>query len=228
MPLHDHFHGPIADRPWESFHVGWACSITSYLNRCLPKELVAEVPIHFDKPLDFETTRDNPIIVDESESIRPAVFSMPTFIPLEVKVEVRDISQARKQLGAIEIVGHDYKKGSKERTQLAAICMSYLGRGISLVVIDIDTSQHCNTHNDMVRLMDCDSRFLMSDDQSTYVTAYRPVLRDYREVIDVWMWPLIVGSHLPVVPLALRGYGFFQLDLESIYRETCERCRIPE
>ena len=45
MPLFDHFHGPIAWRPWESFHSRWACAIADDLNRRLPKRLVAESPM---------------------------------------------------------------------------------------------------------------------------------------------------------------------------------------
>src|SRR5580698_8315720 len=46
MPLYDHFHGRIAARPWESFHGRWAYAIADDLNRRLPKQFVADAPMH--------------------------------------------------------------------------------------------------------------------------------------------------------------------------------------
>ena len=46
MPLYDHFHGTLATRPWESLNGRWACAIADDLNRRLPKEFVADSPMH--------------------------------------------------------------------------------------------------------------------------------------------------------------------------------------
>jgi hypothetical protein len=99
---------------------------------------------------------------------------------------------------------------------------------LGLVTIDIVTERRWNLHNELIRLAEHDDKFRMADDPWTYATAYRPVCRNKKDLIDLWLWPLKVGEPLPVVPLALKGYGCVRLDLEATYREACERLRISE
>ena len=84
-----------------------------------------------------------------------------------------------------------------------------------------------NLHNVVIQLAEKVSRFAMEDDPPIYVVAYRLVRRNEEDFIDHWPWPLAVGSELPTVPLALKGFGCVALDLEASYNETCERCSIP-
>jgi hypothetical protein len=154
--------------------------------------------------------------------------AMPASFPTEIKVEVRDRGAAYKLLAVVELVSPANKKEVDEREQFAAKCLSYLGKGIGLVVLDIVTERHKNLHNELVRLAEHDDKFLMPEEQRIYVTAYRPVHRNKEDRIDLWRWPLKVGEPLPAVPLALRGYGCVKLDLEATYAEACVRLRIPE
>jgi hypothetical protein len=156
MPLYDHFHGRIADRPWESFHGQWANCIAADLNRRLPKHLVADAPM---------------------------------YVGTRVSADVAEYERLEEN-----------------------------GR---------QNGEHAN-NNLMVGLAEYDDRFLMPDDSSIYVTAYRPVSRKKKDLIDLWMWALAVGSGLPAVPFALKGFGCVRLDLEATYKEACERNRIPE
>ncbi|MDY3559796.1 DUF4058 family protein [Gemmata sp. JC673] len=247
MPLFDHFHGPLGRRPWESFHGQWAGAIAADLNRRLPKQFVADAPMHLGLAMsadvaEYERSDENGSGDAESASgIGTAVavmaetyappatkLSMPASFPVEVKVEVRDANANYNLLAVVELVSPSNKKEESEREQFAAKCLSYLGRGVGLVVIDIVTSRHWNLHNELVRIAKHDDKFLMPDDPWTYVTAYRPVSRKKKDLIDLWPWPLKVGEPLPAVPLALKSYGCVKLELEATYAEACARLRIPE
>jgi hypothetical protein len=247
MPLYDHFHGPLARRPWESFHFQWGSCIAADLNRRLPKRFVADAPMHLGSSVSADVAEyerlgenghqngeisnngDGGVAVATEIYAPPATtLSMPADFPTEVKVEVRDVAENYRLLGVIELVSKSNKKESSEREQFAAKCLSYLGKGIGLVVIDIVTVRLWNLHNVMIHLANRDEKFLMPGDPPLYVTAYRPVSRNKEDLIDLSLWPLTVGSALPVVPLALKGFGSIRLDLEATYREACERSRIPE
>lgn len=249
MPLYDHFHGPIARRPWQSFHGRWAFAIADDLNRRLPARFVADAPMSLGSSVSADVVeyedpnRDGlaPGLPDDESSENggglavatevyapPATdLSMPADFPPETKIEVKDITDDYRVIGVVEIVSRGNKKEQSEREQFAAKCLSYLGKGIGLVVIDIVTDRGWNLHNELVRLAEKDDKFLMAGDPPIYVTAYRPVNRKKKDLIDLWLWPLAVGSPLPAVPLALKGFGCVRLDLEATYAEACERSRIP-
>lgn len=253
MPLYDHFRGPIARRPWESFHGRWAYAIADDLNRRLPKKYVADAPMHLGSSVSADVAEYERLGEHEqhngelssngnggggvaiatetqTETYAPptTTLSMPANFPTELRVEVRDTSENYRLVGVIELVSTSNKKELSEREQFAAKCLSYLGKGIGLVVIDIVTVRLWNLHNVMIHLAGLEEKFLMPDDPPLYVTAYRPVHRKKEDLIDLWMWPLAVGSALPAVPLALKAFGCVRLDLEATYREACERSRIPE
>lgn len=153
--------------------------------------------------------------------------SMPADFPPELHVEVKDVTKQYRVVAVVEIVSAGNKKEASEREQFAVKCLSYLGRGIGLVVVDIVTSRGANLHNELVRIAGHDPKFAMAGDPPTYAVAYRPVRRKKDNLIDLWRWPLAVGSPLPTVPLALKGYGAVPLDLEATYTEACQRSRIP-
>src|SRR5262249_32447693 len=111
---------------------------------------------------------------------------MPAEFLTEILVEVRDTTQAYRVVGVVELVSPSNKKEEGEREQFAAKCLSYLGKGIGLVILDIVTERHKNLHNEIVRLAEHDDKFLMPDDQWIYVTAYRPVHRNKEDLIDLW------------------------------------------
>ena len=250
MPLFDHFHGSISRRPWESFHSQWAGAIAADLNRRLPKGFVADGPMHLGRSVaadvveversDEEAHNDyngdgngkggGTAVAVMAETYAPPIttLQMPARFPDEIKVEVRDVEDDYRVLAVVELVSKGNKKEADEREQFAAKCLSYLGKGIGLVVIDIVTVSHFNLHNELVRIAEHDDKFLMPDDAWIYVTAYRPVKRKRKELIDLWQWPLTVGGSLPAVPLALKSYGCMRLDLEATYTEACVRLRIPE
>jgi hypothetical protein len=59
-----------------------------------------------------------------------------------------------------------------------------------------------------------------------YSVAYRPIVRNQHEQIEVWMSPLEIGGFLPVLPLALNAEQCLPIDLEATYTAACQRRRL--
>jgi hypothetical protein len=253
MPLYDHFHRPLSDiHEWESFHNRWSVAIADDLNRRLPKRFLASAPQHLGpfvsadvaekellSPDAGETRNGTPVRATDDGGIAVAIekaiysppattLSMPMSFPEEYRVEVRDTLRVSRILAVIELVSPGNKDDTESRETFAGKCLSYLAKGIGLVVIDIVTGRLANLHNWMVKLAKHDAKFEMPGNPPIYTSAYRPVHRNKEDAIDLWMWPLVVGSVLPIVPLALKEFGTVPLNLEATYRESCERSRIPE
>jgi len=256
MPLHDHFHGWLKeDREWTSVHFQWCAVIAAELNKWLPPEFVAEVPCRLGIAVEAdiaERQRVDPSATDSRNgagghgaggvavAARPvpatapqlyeppaADVELPGTFPDDLLVEVKNRSARWHVVGVVEVVSPANKKERSERDQFAAKCMSYLQRGIGLVVVDVVTASRRNLHDEMIRLAGYDPKFEFAGPTFTYAVSYRPVRRAERNLIDLWRWPLAVGAALPAVPLPLTGYGCVRLDLEATYSEACERCRIP-
>lgn len=243
MPLYDHFHGKLSRRPWESFHAQWACAIADELNRTLPRHFMADAYLKLGKLAFADELKSEPFIVvereidenkDESEFDFPALQSvpksriMPAYFPTEVKVDVRNLNRAHSVLGVIELVTPENKANHDAQRTFAGKCMSYLSRGIGLILIDIVTEPVSNLHNTLAKLVSLDSGYEMPMSPPIYTSAYRPVTRQNRTMIDVWSWELAIGSSLPIVPLALKESGTITVNLEANYLEACQRSRIPE
>jgi hypothetical protein len=252
MPLHDHFHRPLAEiHDWESFHSQWGSCIAADLNHRLPKRFLASAPQHLGPFVSADVAERELLTTDADEplngtpgkstenggvavAIEKAVYSppvttlsMPMSFPEEYRVEVRDTLRASRILAVIELVSPGNKDDNESREAFAGKCLSYLAKGMGLVVIDIVTERLANLHNWLVKLAKHDAKFEMAGNPPIYTSAYRPVRRDKEDVIDLWMWPLAVGLVLPIVPLALKEFGTVPLDLEATYKEACERSRIP-
>ena len=251
MPLLDHFRKPLSDtHQWITFHSRWATAIADDLNMRLPKRFLAEGPFglgkfaaadvaEVDQSPDVDRGLSNGTTLNASKGGGLAValetvlysppsvhFSMPADFPEEVLVEIRDLRRGRQVLAVVEIVSPGNKDDEEARLAFAGKCLSYLSKGIGLLVLDIVTEGKANLHNSMMRLAKNDARYEMIGEPQTFAASYRPVSRDWENVIDLWHWSLRVGSALPTVPLALKGFGCIAIDLEATYTEACTRCRI--
>ena len=153
--------------------------------------------------------------------------TMPVSFPDEFHVEVRDTFRASRVLGVIELVSPGNKDDDNARVTFASKCLSYIAKGIGLVVIDIVTERRTNLHNYLVDLAGREAKFRMPGDPVVYSCSYLPVNRNREDAVDVLMWELAIGSALPTVPLGLKEFGSVTLNLETTYREACERSRIP-
>lgn len=246
MPLLDHFHRPLSEtHQWIAFHSRWATAIADDLNRRLPRRFLAEAPFALGSSAAADVAETEEFHPDDNGAVNgthggvavaanPITYAppratavMPATFPQEVLVEVRDLDRARRVLAVVELVSPGNKDDERARRIFAGKCLGYLNKGLGLVVIDIVTERLANLHNTLVQLGGHGEAFLMADDPRIYASAYRPVRRKTDDVIDAWLYPLAVGTPLPAVPLALRGYGCVRLDLEATYLEACDRTRIP-
>lgn len=244
MPLRDHFHAPLfSTHPFESFHTVWSVTIMEALNRSLPRRFFATVSRHLGSSVEadvaeFEHTEEpGNGLLDEAEgggaavAVQPwapplATAVMPAVFPDDLEVEVLDMMNDARLVGVIELISPRNKDRPASRRAFAAKCMAYLQRGIGLVVVDTVTNRQFNLHDEMIRLMELEEAFLMSDAAYLYTVAYRPARRQETNQIDVWPHVLTVGGTLPLVPLALRGHRAVPLDLEVTYNDACQRSRL--
>jgi hypothetical protein len=89
-------------------------------------------------------------------------------------------------VAAIELVSPGNKERAGHRTAFAVKCASYLYRGISLIVIDIVTSRRENLHNEIVQVLGHGPDFALAQETTLYGVAYRPIVRDQHEQIEMW------------------------------------------
>jgi hypothetical protein len=99
-------------------------------------------------------------------------------------------------------------------------------QGISLILIDIVSSHQANIHNEAMGLLGHGAESLLPSNVSLYAVAYRSIVRQQTEQIEVWPAILSLGQPLPVLPLALNAEICLELDLESTYTTACQRRRL--
>jgi hypothetical protein len=241
MPLLDHFHSPLAPRRhWESFHVNWAGTIADALNEnLLPEGYFAEEHVHIGARVEIDVATFDGARAS-SESAGPAISTLPPrvwtppapaiTIPAtfsdSFEVLVFDDEGDARLVAAIELVTPANKDREAHRRAFSIKCASYLSQGISAVVVDIVTSREANVHDEIMRLLDPDGSSPVPFPSTLYAVAYRPIVRDSLDQIDVWPALLAVGQPLPVLPLALNAELILPLDLEVTYTAACERRRL--
>ena len=128
-------------------------------------------------------------------------------------------------MAAIELISPANKDRATHRRAFAVQCASYLAHGISLLMIDIVTSRQANLHDEMMSLMGNAGAALVTK-TGLYASAYRPIVREQVEQIDVWTAVLTVGQPLPVLPLALNAEICLPINLETTYVAACQRRRL--
>ncbi len=242
MPLLDHFHAPLAPRRhWESFPVNWAGAIADALNeRLLPEGYFAEEHAHLSARVEIDVAtfaesappvsppRDGATSTLPTRVWTPPVSALvvPGAFPDTFAVLVFQSEGGAQLVAAIELVSPANKDRAQHRQAFAVKCASYLCQGISLIILDIVTSRQANLHNDVLRVLGHGEAFALPAEVLLYAVAYRPIVRDQTEQIDVWPATLAVGQPLPVLPLALNAELCLPLDLEATYRAACQRRRL--
>jgi hypothetical protein len=220
-------------------------SLLDSLNRRLPKRFLAEATVHVGRKVEadvIEYDREPDEGADDSPSrnggvavaAKPVIYTPPAetaAFPITYEdvfeVKVHDVKRGRRVVAVIELVSPSNKDRPEERDTFALKSLAYLKAGVGLVVIDIISDKHFNLHDEIVRVGRTDDRFRMAGSPTTYAVAYRPVHRDNENMVAMWTHELTVGSDLPTVPLALKGFGCVPLDLNATYNDACERNRIP-
>jgi Protein of unknown function (DUF4058) len=241
MPLLDHFHPPLSPRRhWESFQVNRAGAIADSLNESLlPEGYFAEehaqlgpwVEIDVATFTDSESTGQR---AARTTTLPPRTWAppaptmiLPAAFPDAFEVLVFEDEGGTRLVAAIELVSPGNKDRAGHRQAIAVKCASYLCRGVSLIVIDIVTSRRENLHNEIMQVLGHGPAFALPPETAIYGVAYRPIVRDQREQIEVWPSSLEIGQPLPVVPLALNAEQCLPIDLEATYTIACQRRRLP-
>lgn len=238
MPLLDHFHPPLFPRHhWESFHVTWAGEMAAALNQTLlPVGYFAEEHAHAGArvEIDVATFRADPPngdAVGGGVLTQPAVYAppapvvvVPAAFPDEYEVRVYETESGARLVAAIELVSPGNKDRAEHRRAFVSKCAGYLAQGVALVVIDVVTNRSANLHAELMAVLGGPTG--LPDGASLYCTAYRPIVRDEREQIEVWADELAVGRSMPTMPLALNAERCVPVDLEATYTAARGRKRL--
>lgn len=241
MPLLDHFHPPLSERRgWEGFHGLWAAALVETLNRdVLAEEYFADMQVHVGSPVEVDiATLNEPrsgmsngaagtTTVTAPAWAPPATaLVMSTVFPDDIEVRVFATTTGATLVGAIELVSPRNVDRWEARQAFASKCVSYLTRGIGLIVVDIVTNRLANLHNEAIELMGQGVPFLLTPPDTTYAVAYRPSRQSTGDQIELWTALLALGEPLPVLPLRLRNGPTVPVDLETTYTEACRRSRL--
>ena len=235
MPLLDHFHNPDKRRlPWTTMAQAWGLSLIGWLNRRLPRdEFRAEMNLHLGRQVEADVAelqeQDIPRNGGPNGSVAvltdapPAVLTIPASFPDDLEIEIREEHDRARLVAVIELVSPANKDRLSERAAFVAKCVTYLKRGIGLVVIDVVTERHANLHNELMQAVGVENPPLMPE-TPTYVSGYRPVHRPTTDVSEIEIWPyaVTVGQTIPAVPLGLRRGPVVLLDLEGTYTAAIE------
>jgi hypothetical protein len=242
MPLLDHFHPPLSQsRNWEGFHSRWASALSDFLNAGrLPENLFAEPTIDVQGPVEIDVATLEPVRSNGSKGGRAAAvlerptrtrvaptWVIPAAFPDSFEVRVIDTEGGPKLVAAIELVSPANKDRPQHRRMFCIKCASYLAQGIHLIIIDVVTSRRANLHNEIMDLMET-ADFHLPAKTGLYATAYRPVRRQKREVIDAWAETFKVGDTLPRLPLFVRSDVSVTVDFEQTYQETRDKLRLSD
>lgn len=241
VPLLDHFRPPLSERrPWESFHTTWASTLADALNReVLPPGYIALEQVHVGAAIEIDVatwtessgTANGGGTATATRTVwTPAAAPMilPASFPPGCTVEIRATEGSRTLVAAIELVSPGNKDRADKRRLFAAKCVTYLSRGIGLIVVDVVTSRQGNLHNEMIDLVGWEKSLRMPGEASLYTVGYRPLHATGTDRIESWPVVLAVGQNLPTMPLSLAADQCVPVDLEASYGEACQRRRVDE
>src|SRR5581483_1026002 len=187
--LLDHFHPPVSERrSWEGFHGLWAAALVEKLNRdVLAEEFFADMQVHIGSQVEVDIATLNESQETAARGTAGATATLatawappatdlvfPVVFPDDIEVQVFATTTGATLVGAIELVSPGNKDRPETRQAFAAKCVSYLTRGIGLIVVDIVTNRLANLHNDVMTLLGRGEPFLMSPAAAIYAVAYRP------------------------------------------------------
>jgi Protein of unknown function (DUF4058) len=235
MPLLDHFHGVnVEELPWESVNTLWISAVVAHLNHVLPQDRFrafakrhlgpqVEADVAEFESLHLPGNGEGGVATAIETYAPPTLHTIPAIFPDNIEVQIADANNRRRLVAVIEFVSPSNKKEADERDSFTAKCCTYLRQGIGLLIVDVVTSRSANLHNELIRRMGHGGNSLLPQPAPIYTASYRPVHRDGKNEIDLWPIVLEIGQPLPRVPLALKGSGLIELDLEATYERALEQ-----
>ncbi|MBX9584176.1 MAG: DUF4058 family protein [Gemmataceae bacterium] len=234
MPLLDHFTEPVPlPREWESFHSYFAVAIGRHLNATLPDRFVAAVQFHsssrvesdvaeFDRgPEPAANGSGGGTATLTKTAAPPATGVFPAVFPDDIEVRLLDERREGRLVAVVELVSESNKDRPESRAGFAGKCAAYLQRGVGVVIFDPVHVRRFNLHDELMDLLRRPPDDRMPADTPTCCTAYQPEAGPAGNQVRYWAHRLAVGSPLPAIPLALKGWGAVILDLEALYTEAC-------
>jgi hypothetical protein len=220
MPLMDHFHPPLSSRrQWHAFHHSWATVIAFELNRLLPHGFFAEPNVQFGIEIDVAA-------FEESHGAMTSAWSPPAptqTVPFSLATDVVEVqvfsSEAGPVLaGAIELVSPANKDRAAHRDAFISKCATLLQNSVGLIVVDVVTSREADLNEELLQRLAASPAAAHS---SLWAASYRPTRSANETALEIWHFPLSVGSPLPALPFWLKAGVCLSLDLEQCYIRTC-------
>jgi len=234
MPLLDHFRPPVSElEQWNSFHSNWATRIADRLTELIPHEFRVHENLKLGGgvEIDVAAVRSAPGMNGTTSPHHSlwqpfAATIIPATFPDRFEVLVFRQFGGRQLVAAIELVSPGNKDRDETREAFAMKVASYLHEGVSVLIVDVVTERRANLHDEIVRMMRMPTELCLPPDQPLYAASYRPVIRENRAEIDIWVSSFSVGDPLPTMPLRLIADYFVPVELEATYTEACRRRRL--
>ena len=249
MPLKDHFRPPLNEYSWEGCHSCWAVRIVDRLNEhVFPHNFRAEPQVSHGTQVEIDVAtfeRDSgPTLSvgvngshgsDGGVAVATRTYTAPVATLSEVaEFAMDDLFEIRvyksvggwKLVAAIELVSPANKDRPSARRAFAGKCGAYLAAGVSVVVVDVVTDRTANLHADLIERLHLPDAFAWESSTGLLAASYRAVTANDRTRLDVWPYPIAVGSELPTLPLWLEPDFAVPLELEPTYAAACKSLRI--
>jgi hypothetical protein len=244
MPLRDHFRPPVwTQASWEGFHGGWPMTMVQQLSRVLPPEFTAEPRVHLGSYFEidvcaYEQEEQGPVAgtaPNESGGMATATLAPPepTLVletdlgeQYEYEVLVYDQSRGRILVAAVEIVSPANKDRPENRRAFVAKCAALLQKHVCVSIVDLVTTRQFNLFADLLDLIGQRDSAFGTEPPPIYAATCRGRKVGQRPRLEIWAYPLAVGSPLPTLPIWLSDDLPVLLDLETSYEEACRALRI--
>ena len=144
----------------------------------------------------------------------------------DYEVLVYDQSRGRMLVAAVEIVSPANKDRSDNRRAFVAKCAALLQQRVCVSIVDLVTTRQFNLYVELLELIGQTDPAFGPAPPPTYAATCRGRKVGQRPRLEIWAYPLVVGTPLPTLPIWIRDDTAVSLDLEASYEETCRALRI--
>jgi len=121
--------------------------------------------------------------------------------------------------------------GNKDRPEarqlFAAKCATLVRQGVCVAVVDVVTEYAGNLYADALDQLGASDSALGPKPPGIYAAAFRRREIDGEPALEMWSYPVAVGSPLPDLPLWYTEDRWVALELEAGYEATCQGLAIP-
>jgi hypothetical protein len=212
------------------------------LSRELPPEFTAEPRTHLGSYFEidvcaYEEEQQSPIAEtlhnDSGTAAATWSPSEPTLLldsdlseQYDYEVLIYDQSRGRTLVAAVEIVSPANKDRSDNRRAFVAKCAALVQQRVCVSIVDLITTRQFNLYAELLALIGYSDPALGPAPPAIYAATCRGRKIGERPRLEIWAYPLIVGTTMPTLPIWLRDDQAISLDLEASYEETCRVLRI--